>query len=126
MQDMLAKASAWMEEQRTKHLSVWVDFFPTGVVHAVKCRATPLVGRWDGIDSTGQVVRIETRDFLIADAELGRVPARGDTIVVTEGGIERTYKVSIPDGSRQAWRWVDRNQNVRRIHTLEVEQYQKA
>lgn len=126
MQDMLAKASAWFEQQRTQHLAAMVAYYRAGVSHPVNCRATPLVGRWDAINATGQMVRIETRDFVIADAELGFVPARGDTIVVTEGGTEKTYKVIQPDGSMQCWRWVDRNQNVRRIHTLELEQYPRA
>lgn len=126
MQDMLAKASGWLEEQRTKHLAVLVSYFVAGTTHPIACRATPMVGRWEAMDSTGQIVRIETRDFVIADAELGHVPVRGDTIVVTEGGTEKTYRVSVPDGSKQCWRWVDRNQNVRRIHTLETEQYPRA
>ena len=126
MQDMLAKASGWLEQQRTKHLAVMVAYYRAGATHPVHVRATPLVGRWDAINSTGQMVRIETRDFVIADAELGFVPVRGDTVMVTEGGIERTYRVIQPDGSMQCWRWVDRNQNVRRIHTLEAEQYPRA
>lgn len=126
MQDMLAKASAWFEQQRTEHLAVLVSYYRAGASHPVSCRATPLVGRWDAIDAAGQMVRIETRDFVIADAELGFVPARGDMVVTTEGGTERTYRVIQPDGQKQCWQWVDRNQNVRRIHTLESEQYPRA
>lgn len=126
MPDMMASAAAWFEQQRTRHLVVGVRYHRPGDSHGIACRATLGIGKWEAIDQTGQVVRIETRDFIVADAELGHVPTRGDTIVVEENGIERTYKVIVPDGSKQAWRWVDRNQAVRRIHTLEAERYPGA
>ncbi len=121
MQDMLAKASAWFEQQRTQHLAAMVAYYRAGSSHPVNCRATLMVGRWDAINATGQMVRIETRDFIIGFADYAADPVRGDRIVVEEAGIERTYEVVIPAGSQQAWRWVDRNQGVRRIHTLEIE-----
>ena len=121
MQDMLANAGSWFERQRREPLAVLVGYLPVGASRPVTCRATPTIGRWEGIDSTGQMVRIETRDFIIGFADYAADPVRGDRIVVEEAGIERTYEVVIPAGSQQAWRWVDRNQGVRRIHTLEIE-----
>lgn len=121
MQDMLAKAGGWFEQQRREHLAVFVGYLPAGASHPVRCRATPTVGRWEGIDATGQVIRIETRDFIIGFQDYAADPVRGDRIVVDEAGTERTYEVVIPAGSKQAWKWVDRNQGVRRIHTLEIE-----
>ncbi len=121
MQDMLANAGSWFERQRREHLAVLVGYLPVGASHPVTCRATPTIGRWEGIDAAGQMVRIETRDFVIGHADYAADPVRGDRIVVEEAGIERTYEVVIPAGSQQAWRWVDRNQGVRRIHTLEIE-----
>jgi hypothetical protein len=121
VQDMLANAGSWFERQRREHLAVLVGYLPVGASRPVTCRATPTIGRWEGIDSTGQMVRIETRDFIVGFADYAADPVRGDRIVVEEAGIERTYEVVIPAGSQQAWRWVDRNQGVRRIHTLEIE-----
>lgn len=126
MQDMLAKAGGWFEQQRREHLSAAVAYFPVGASHPVTCRATPTIGRWEGIDATGQVVRIETRDFIIGFADYAPDPVRGDRIVVVENGVERTYQVIVPQGMQQAWKWVDRNQGVRRIHTVETEKYPRA
>lgn len=123
MQDMLAKAAVWFEAQRREHLAVEVDYTPAGSLHSIRCRATPVIGRWEGVDAAGQMVRIETRDFIIAVADMPEEPKRGDRIVFAENGVERVYSVTVPDGSRQAWRWVDRNQDVRRIHAQQVERY---
>lgn len=126
MQDMLAKAGGWFEQQRRAHLSVTVQYLPVGSSRPIGCVATPTIGRWDGIDATGQVVRIETRDFVIGFADYAPDPVRGDRIVMTENGAERTYEVVVPQGMKQAWRWVDRNQGIRRIHTLEIDKYPRA
>lgn len=120
---MLAKAAGWFEAQRREHLAVEVDYTPAGSLHSIRCRATPVIGRWEGVDAAGQMVRIETRDFIIAVADMPEEPKRGDRIVFAENGVERVYSVTVPDGSRQAWRWVDRNQDVRRIHAQQVERY---
>jgi hypothetical protein len=72
------------------------------------------------VDSSGQIVRIETRDFFIHRDELASDPKRGDKVAVTENGVEKIYEVSIPDGSKYPWRWADRSESVRRIHTMAV------
>lgn len=119
MQDMLALGEAWFENQRREHLAVTVNYQPQ-VGLARNCRATLITGRWESVDTAGNVVRLETRDFFIQRDELPQDPVRGDLVVMTENGSERTYKVSIPDGARQAWRWSDRSERIRRIHTMAV------
>lgn len=119
MQDVIANAEAWFEGQRRKHLSVNVEYRPTVGLPRV-CRATLVVGRWEAVDKAGSIVRIETRDFLIHSDDLRQDPARGDRVAVTEDGVEKLYEVAVPDGSRNAWRWSDRSETIRRIHTMAV------
>lgn len=117
MQDLMARGEAWFDQQRREHLATLVEYRPAGGIPRF-CRATLVIGRWEKMDSTGQIVRIETRDFFIGRDELPQDPRRGDTIVLTEDGTDRTYEVAIPDGSDAPWRWADRLQKVRRIHTM--------
>lgn len=117
MQDLLKSAESWFEAQRREHLAATVEYRPkTGL--ARQCAATLVVGRWEAVDRAGNVVRIETRDFLIHRDDLLQDPVRGDEIVVDEGGVEKTYEVCVPDGAQNPWRWSDRSETLRRIHAM--------
>ncbi len=119
MQDLMAKAEAWFEGQRREHLAVLVDYQPkVGLPRS--CKATLVTGRWEAIDKAGNMVRMETRDFFIHRSELQQDPKRGDRVVVTENGASKSYEVCVPDGSQNAWRWADRSESIRRIHTMAV------
>jgi hypothetical protein len=111
--DLIAQGEAWFEAQRRAHASVEVEYQPV-VGLPRQCMATLIVGRWDTIDNSGAVVRHETKDFFVSVSDLQQDPARGDRIVV--GG--QTYTVTIPQGSSQTWRWANRSQSLRRIHTM--------
>lgn len=116
MQDLLANAETWFEAKRREHLAATVEYRP--VVGAARdCKATLIVGRWEAITKDGGVTRMETRDFLIHSDDLFQEPKRGDKIVVSENGTQKTYEVSIPQGADNPWRWSDRSQTLRRIHT---------
>lgn len=119
MQDLLAIGEAWFESQRREHLAVTVNYQPT-VGLARDCRATLITGRWESVDTAGNIVRMETRDFFIHRDELPQDPQRGDRVVMTENGSQRTYQVTIIPGEKQAWRWSDRSERIRRIHTMAV------
>lgn len=121
MQDIIAKGETWFEAQRREHLAVTVNYQPT-VGLARDCKATLITGKWESVDSAGNIVRMETRDFFIHRDELTQDPQRGDLVVVTENGLQKTYKVTIVDGTKQAWRWSDRSERIRRIHTMGVGQ----
>lgn len=120
MQDVLATAATWFEAQRREHLAATVEYRPVVGLNR-SCRATLVVGRWEAVTKDGQVVRLETRDFLIHRDELAQDPKRGDRIAVTENGSERLYEVAIPTGADNAWRWSDRSETLRRIHTQSVQ-----
>lgn len=119
MQDLIRKAETWFEGQRREHLSAAVEYRPKiGLPRA--CQATLVVGRWEAVDKAGNIVRVETRDFMVHRDELRQDPSRGDRVVVVENGVEKTYEVCVPNGSQNAWRWADRSETLRRIHTMAV------
>jgi len=113
MQDMIAIGETWFRSQRREHLATEVSYQPT-VGPARTVLATIVVGRWESVDAAGQIMRTETRDFLVDTTDLAQDPKRGDKLVY--GGA--TYEVTIPPGAEHHWRWSDRNQTIRRIHTM--------
>lgn len=120
MQDMIAIGETWFEQQRREHLAVQVEYRPVvGPARTVK--ATVVVGRWETVDAAGQMIRSETRDWFVHRSELAQDPRKGDRIAATEYGSEVLYEVSAPSGAEHHWRWSDRNQNLRRIHTQVVQ-----
>ena len=120
MQDMIAIGETWFEQQRRQHLAVEVEYRPTvGAARTVK--ATVVVGRWEQLDAAGQVLRTETRDWFVHRSELAQDPKKGDRIVTTDSGYEVLYAVTVPGGAQNHWQWADRNQNLRRIHTMVVQ-----
>jgi hypothetical protein len=123
---MIADGSKWLESQRRRYLSVPVQYRVGGQGHPIACQATLAVGRWEAMNAAGQIVRMETRDFVISKDELHVTPKRGDTLTLIEGGVEAICTVVIPEGSEQAWRWADRSQAARRIHTQETARYENA
>ncbi len=122
MQDMIAKGAAWFDQQRKEHLSVMVDYQPTGAMFAKSVHATIGMTRWDSMDSVGQMIRFETRDYFVSVDEMRDNPKRGDRIHETDAaGTRRTYEVMVPGGANNPWSWADRGQRIRRIHTQLVE-----
>jgi len=116
MQDMIAAGETWFRSQRREHLATEVSYQPSvGLTRTV--RATAVVGRWESIDASGQMLRTETQDFFVDTTDLVQDPKRGDRIVA--GGF--TYEVMIPPGAEHHWRWSDRNKTLRRIHTMVTE-----
>jgi hypothetical protein len=112
---MIALGEAWFEQQRRDHLAVTVEYRPlVGLARDVA--ATVIVGRWESIDAAGQMIRSETRDFLVNTTDLAQDPKKGDKVIYS--GV--TYEVGVPPGAQHHWRWSDRNQTLRRIHTMVV------
>ena len=116
MQDLIAIGETWFGSQRREHLATEVSYQPViGTTRTV--RATVVVGRWESIDSAGQMLRTETQDFFVDTTDLAQDPKKGDKIVA--GSF--TYQVMIPPGAEHHWRWSDRNKTLRRIHTMVTE-----
>ena len=83
MGDLLAAGSAWLEQQRTKHLATTVTY----VRGAESLEVAATIGRTKYQTDDGTAVRIEftDRDFLIRAADLvldgqPSEPERGDLI----------------------------------------------
>ena len=112
MPDLLAQGAAWLESQRTKHLTTTVTYVPNDVQIVVPAT----IGRTKSEADDGQVVRIEftDRDFLVLAADLvlnGQVaePDRGD--LIREG----TREFEVLD-----WRYSDPYRTTLRINTKET------
>jgi hypothetical protein len=120
--DLLQKASAWLEDQRKRHLTQTV-VYQRGVPpdNTVEVAATIGSTVFQIEDGAGALLRVESRDYLITAADLvfddtPITPRRGDRIL--EGGL--IYEVSAPGGEPE-WRWSDSYRQTMRIHTKQVD-----
>ncbi len=124
MTDLLQEAAEWLGRQQQKHLARLVQYRRGDA--ALDLLAT--VGRtvFEVDSGTGVLERIESRDFLIAAADLvfdGQVsvPRSGDQILETCGATTLVYEVMAP-GHEPAWRYSDPYRVTLRIHTKQVEE----
>ena len=121
MQDLIANGVTWFEQQRKLHMAVNVEYRALGSQNMTVVPATIGGSRFESVDGAGQIIRHETRDFLIGVADWAAAPVRGDRITETDiGGVKRVYEVALPAGAGNPWQWGDRSQRVRRIHTTFV------
>lgn len=117
--NLLRSGAEWLQAQLAEHASVTVTYRRGG--HAVE--VTAVIGSTvrEAGDSEGFVVRSETRDYLIATADLvidgvETLPERGDEIVETVGETEIIYEV-LPVHGQELWRYSDPFRRTLRIHT---------
>lgn len=127
MPDLLQKASAWLEDQRTRHLTQSVVYQRGSVMIDVPATLGTTVFELD--NGAGALLRVESRDYLIRAADLvvggqGILPQRGDRIRESSGsageGQVRVYEVVGP-GHEPCWRWSDPYRQTLRIHTTQVD-----
>ena len=123
MADLLQKASAWLEDQRTKFLTQSVVYQRGTDTVQVPATIGQTVFQID--DGAGALLRIESRDYLIraVDLVLGDnaiLPKRGDRIRETSGTQVIVYEVVGP-GDEPCWRWSDAYRQTLRIHTKQVD-----
>jgi len=119
MADLLEKASAWLDNQRTRHASRVVTYVRGGRTLELPATVGKTVFEVD--DGYGILVRHESRDFLVlaVDLVLDRqpiVPQRGDRIRETQGTTTFAYEVTAP-GKEPVWRFSDLYRKTLRIHT---------
>ena len=118
MQDLIAKGVTWFEDQRKLHMAVNVEYLGLGSSVPSVVAATIGGSRFESADAAGQIIRYETRDFIVAVEDWPSAPVRGDRITETDtAGVRRVYEVALPAGAGNPWQWGDRSQRVRRIHT---------
>ena len=119
MADVLAQGSAWLEDQRHKHMTRTV-VYERGT-DSVELAAT--VGRteFEQADEYGTVHRIESRDYLVRTTDLvlattQTLPKAGDRIRETDGEQTFVYEVMAP-GTERPFRYSDPYRKTLRIHT---------
>jgi len=130
MADLLEQAAGWLDGMRAQHLSRRVVYSRGD--DSVEVAAT--IGRtvFEIDDGSGAVVQWESRDFLIAAADLAMggspvEPQPGDRIWETAGGPSTSsgqekvlvYEVMAP-GKEPCWRWSDPYRTTLRVHTKQV------
>ena len=119
MGDLLAQGSAWLEAQRTAHLTQPVVYQRGTLTVQVAASIGKTVFQVD--NASGFLERIESRDYLVLASELvlagqQALPQRGDRIREAAGGSELVYEVMAP-GSEPCWRYSDPYRQTLRIHT---------
>ncbi|MBU0639323.1 MAG: hypothetical protein KKB50_10700 [Planctomycetes bacterium] len=123
MPDLLEQGAAWLEDQRTRHMSRMVTYLRGS--DSVDLAAT--IGRteFEQADEYGIVHRTESRDFLVLAADLvlagkAELPRAGDRIRETVGDQIFIYEVMAPSGE-PPWRYSDPYRRTLRIHTKHVD-----
>jgi len=119
MADLLANASTWLAQQRTKHLTQPIVY--RRETHNVTVPATIGKTEFEVDDEFGVVQRIESRDFLILASDLVldgnlTLPERGDIIEEQAGTQTMQYEVIAP-GTETCWRYSDLYRQTLRIHS---------
>ena len=122
MGDLLDQGSAFLDDQRHRHMSRSV-VYQRGA-EAKEVIAT--VGRteFEQADDSGLIHRTESRDFLVrtADLDLGSgptVPRAGDQVRETVGATVFLYEVNAP-GGQPPFRYSDPYRKALRIHTKHI------
>jgi hypothetical protein len=123
MADLLEKASAWLEDHRTKFATRTVTYAHGDQIAYLPATVGKTVFEVD--DGYGVLVRHESRDFLILAADLlsaGIVtsPQRGDRIREEQGDKVFVYEVTAP-GKEPCWRFSDPYRKTLRINTKIVD-----
>lgn len=122
MADLLEKASAWLDEQRTRHASCVVTY----VRGSQTLEVSATIGRttFEVDDGYGVLVQHESRDYLILAADLvldgqSLLPERGDQVREIQGNSTFVYEVTAP-GNGPCWRYSDPYRKTLRIHSKQV------
>ncbi len=115
MADLIANGAVWLAAQRAAHLSRDIGYVTGATTLTVKAS----VGRteFEVVSEGGVMERTESRDFLVATADLPAAPARGDQVRETVGSTVHLFEVMAPVQSMPAWRWADVERTAYRIHT---------
>ena len=112
--NLLDAAAEWLNEQRRECLSVPIIYKPkTGGSFEIPATLGRTLFRTE--NQYGSTIRIESRDFLVAAADLPNDPERGDTIIYN--GCR--YEVLAPN-AEPVWGWSGAYHSTRRIHTKEI------
>ncbi|MBK9128185.1 MAG: hypothetical protein IPM13_10335 [Phycisphaerales bacterium] len=119
MPDLLERGAAWLDQQRSRHLSRTVTYLRG--TDSVELPATIGQTAFEQADEYGILQRTESRDYLVSAADLvlageRTTPRAGDRIREVIGGAAFLHEVMAP-GGEPPWRFSDRYRLTLRIHT---------
>ena len=122
MGDLLDRGSAFLDDQRHRHLSRTV-LYRRGAEEK-EVQATTGRTEFEQADEAGLIHRTQSRDFLIraADLDLGAgpvLPRAGDQVRETSGTQVFVYEVNAP-GGQPPFRYSDPYRRVLRVHTKHI------
>lgn len=122
MGDLLDRGSAFLDDQRYRHLSRTV-LYRRGAEEK-EVQATTGRTEFEQADDAGLIHRVESRDFLIraADLDLGAgppLPRAGDQVRETNGTQVFVFEVNAP-GGQPPFRYSDPYRRVLRVHTKHI------
>jgi len=122
MTDVLEQGSAWLEDQRNRHMTRMVTYQRGNDL--VDVAAT--IGRteFEQADDFGVIHKIESRDYLVLTTDLviagvQTLPKTGDRIREADGAKTFVYEVMAP-GNEPPFRYSDPYRRTLRIHTKHV------
>lgn len=123
MANVLANASAWLADMRTKHAAETVEYECGG--YRVSLAATLGRTMFEVDEGNGVLTQVESRDFLVKASDLvldGQtvLPERGAKIRQTIGTVTHVYEVLAPKG-QDVYKLADAHRNTLRIHTKHVD-----
>jgi hypothetical protein len=111
--NLLQDGLAWLEQQRTAHMTSPVTYRRAGQADA-EVQATFGKTDYEVADGYGAMIRSHVIDFKILADELGFEPQASD-VIVADG---RKYEVLAIAG--EEWRWSDPYRTTFRIHTKDI------
>ncbi|NUQ51365.1 MAG: hypothetical protein HUU19_01555 [Phycisphaerales bacterium] len=122
MGDLLEQGSAFLEDQRHRHMSRTVVYLRG--TEAKEVQATVGKTVFEQADEAGLIHRTESRDFLVrtVDLDLGSgpiLPRAGDQVRETVGTSVFVYEVNAP-GGQPPFRYSDPYRMALRIHTKHI------
>jgi hypothetical protein len=120
--DLLDRGSAFLEDQRHRHMSRTVVYQRGS--DAKELQATIGKTEFEQADEAGLIHRTESRDFLVrtADLDIGSgliLPRAGDQVRETVGTSVFVYEVNAP-GGQPPFRYSDPYRRTLRIHTKHI------
>jgi hypothetical protein len=119
---MLKTGAAWLDAQRTAHMSESVVYIRGNDSVTVTASIGKTIFRTE--NSFGFIEHYEGRDYFVLAADLlidgsPVEPEAGDKVQETDGPVVRTYEVMAP-GGEPCWRWSDEFNKTLRIHAKHV------
>lgn len=119
MTDLLERGAAWLDQQRSRHLTRTVTYLRG--TDSAELPATIGQTTFEQADEYGVIHRTQSRDYLISAADLVLVgtveqPKAGDRIRETVGAQVFLYEVMAP-GGEPPWRYSDPHRNTLRVRT---------